>query len=92
LFRIDALRTADPLTFYRIRHLLEDSSESLLVEVVEQLLAENDLSRLRALGEIAGEEGRWKEFASLVRGRLPASYADDVLTRRPSRGRWGRTS
>src|SRR5262249_8549207 len=90
-FRVEALRTTDPVTFYRIRHLGGDPGESLLVEVVEQLLADNDLSRLRALGEVAGEEGRWEEFTSLVRERLPAHLAEMVLARRSS-PRGGRSS
>jgi CobQ/CobB/MinD/ParA nucleotide binding domain len=91
-FRVEALKVEDPVTFYRIRRLGGDLAESLLVEVIEHVISEGKLVRLREVAEVAEEEGRLDECMVHIRARLPTHVVEDVFERvRPRFGR-GRNS
>lgn len=90
LFRGDAVRVADAVTFYRLRKLAGDESASqTLIEAVDNSLGNEDISQLRALGEIFQEEGRLHEFEARVSGKLPPHMVEDIIdrSRRRFRGR-----
>lgn len=86
LFRIDALRSHDPVTLYRLRRLRGDPAEAALPDVVDQLVVDRNWEGLSELAEVTEEDGRLEDSISILRAR-PEGVAQEALeffTRRHS--------
>jgi hypothetical protein len=78
-FRLDAVRSEDPATLYRLLKLGgSDTSGPLLKEALEVAITKEDFTQLQDLADIFQEEGHFDEFESRVRGRLPDRFIEDV--------------
>jgi hypothetical protein len=84
LFRIEALRSQDPVTLYRLRRLLGEPAEVLLTEIVDQLASDGNRSGLNELADVAEEEGRLEELMSIARARSEP-FGHELMLRRSSR-------
>jgi hypothetical protein len=92
LFRKEALKGDDLLVYYRLCRLAGyPTGNSLLFEIVDQMIADGTLGHLRELAEISEEEGRLDEFVSYAQGRLPAQIIEELLERRRTRFLRGRS-
>jgi hypothetical protein len=73
-FRADGVRSEDPASLYRLLTLAKTDSSitfPILVDAIESAASAQDVARLRGLGEIMLDEGRWDEFDARIRGRIP---------------------
>jgi hypothetical protein len=78
-FRSDAVRVEDPAILYRLLKLAGDpNSEGLFEDSIESVLVSGNLNRLRELADIMKEEGRWDEFITRARGRIPGSALEEI--------------
>ena len=84
LFRVDALRSQDPVALYRIRRLGGGPAESLLKEVVDLLVSERNRSGLSKLADVMEEDGRLEDLWALARTRSD-SFVAATLAMRDSR-------
>ena len=89
LFRVEALRAADLVVYYRLRQRFADPAPSsvLLLELADELIANNNLSQLAQLAELSEEEGRLNELLAHIRSRAPAHVLDEVMNRARLGGR-----
>jgi hypothetical protein len=83
LFRIEALRAADLAVYYRLRQRSGDPAPSslLLLELADELIANNNLSQLAQLAELSEEEGRLNDLMSHIGSRAPSQFLDEVMNR-----------
>lgn len=85
LFRVEALRSQDPVALFHLRRLIGDPIQPLLKEVVDRLLSDGNRSGLFELIDVMEAEGQLEELRSFAR-TLSDPVIDDVLAiRRHSR-------
>ena len=92
-FRQDAVRTKEPVTLYRLLKVGEiDVPLSLLTDAIELAISAGDFAQLREMADVFHDEGRFDEFESKVRGRVPTHLWDDFTdtAHRRRRYRFGR--
>jgi hypothetical protein len=85
LFRVEALRSQDPVALYRVQRLGGGPAESLLKEVVDLLVSDHNRSGLSELADVMEEEGRLEDLWSLARTRSDAFVEETLAIRRHSR-------
>ena len=92
-FHQAAVRAAEAVTLYRLYKMAGDETASeLLSEAVEAAVAIEDVSQLRVLAEVFGEEGRLPELEIKLTERLPPRMIEDIIEgsrRRVRRSRFG---
>jgi hypothetical protein len=70
-FRVQAVRTEDPVTFYKVVKLAgKQGASTLLRDAVEMAIVREDYPQLKAMAELFQQEGRFDEFEENVRTRV----------------------
>ena len=90
-FRQEAVRTKDPVTLYRLLKLSEnDVSLSIVGDAIEAAVVMSDFTQLRDIADLFHEEGKFEDFESKVKGRVPTHVFNDMSDQRRRRYRFPR--
>ena len=81
MFRVEALRSEDPATAYRLLRLAgAEIQPTFLSDALEVALGREDPRQLlRDIGEVMLEQDRLDEFRSRLKGRLPPQMLENIL-------------
>ncbi|HWO22596.1 MAG TPA: AAA family ATPase [Kofleriaceae bacterium] len=85
LFRVEALRSQDPVALFHLRRLIGDPIQPLLKEVVDRLVSDGDRRGLLELVEVMDEEGQLDEWKSFARTRSDPVINDVLAIQHHSR-------